>query len=72
MTLHEYVQEVFDYMVKKLPDVNQATLYEIAEFFVLKCNNFASDAIAENNERWLKEFDRYNRQWDKLIEKVYK
>jgi hypothetical protein len=72
MTLEKYTQEVFDYMCKKLPDVNQAVLYEVAEFFVLKSNNFAYDMIAENNTRWLKEFERYNKQWDRLVEKVYK
>lgn len=72
MTLNEYTQEVFDYMVKKLPDVNQATLLEITEFFVMKSNNFANDVVAEHNNLWLKEFERYNKQWDRLIEKVYK
>lgn len=54
MTLEKYAQEVFDYMVNKLPDVNHATLYEITEFFVLKSNNFSNDMIEKNNELWLK------------------
>ena len=54
MTLNEYSQEVFDYMVKKLPDVNQATLCEIAEFFAMKSNNFAYDMMTKNSEQWLK------------------
>lgn len=72
MTLEKYTQEVFDYITKKLPDANQATLLEITEFFVMKSNNFATDIVTANNERWLKEFERYNKQWDRLVEKVYK
>ena len=72
MTLNEYTKEVFEYMVNKLPDVNQATIMEITEFFVMKSNSFATDIVAENNDRWHKELERYNKQWDRLIEKVYK
>lgn len=72
MTLNEYVQEVVNYLYNKLPDVNPATICEIAEFFVMKSSNFANDKIAENNSMWQKEFERYNKQWDKLVEKVYK
>ena len=72
MTLNEYTKEVFDYMVNKLPDVNHATLLEITEFFVMKSNNFANDIVAEHNKLWYKEFERYNKQWDRLVEKVYK
>lgn len=72
MTLNEYAQEVFDYMVKKLPDVNQATLLEITEFFIMKSNNFATDMVAKHNEDWRKELDRYNKRWDRFIEKYYK
>ena len=64
MTLNEYSQEVLDYMIKKLPDVNQATLYEVTEFFVMKSNNFATDMIAENNTRWQEELKRYSKQMD--------
>ena len=62
MTLNEYSQEVLDYMVKKLPDVNPATLCEIAEFFAMKSNNFAYDMIAKNSEQWLKHIER-NDKW---------
>lgn len=62
MTLEKYTQEVFDYMTKKLPDVNQATLCEIAEFFAIKSNNFAYDMIAKNSEQWLKHIER-NDKW---------
>lgn len=72
MTLEKYAQEVFDYMINKLPDVNHATLYEIAEFFVLKSNNFASDMIVENNKSWQESFRRYEKQVDKIIERAYK
>lgn len=68
MTLDEYTKEVFDYMVKKLSDVNQATLYEIAEFFVLKSNNFAFDRVAENNKQWLETMKRNDNFYIKLIE----
>jgi hypothetical protein len=53
MTLIEYTQEVADYLAKKLPDANPATLCEIAEFFAMKTNNYAQDALNKNNEQWL-------------------
>ena len=62
MTLVEYTQEVLDYMVKKLPDVNHATLCEIAEFFAMKSNNFAYDMTAKNSEQWIKHIER-NDKW---------
>lgn len=58
MELHEYTQEVVDYMAKKLPDVNPATLCEIAEFFVMKTSNYTSDMIAKNNKQWWKHIQR--------------
>lgn len=72
MTLNEYSQEVLDYMVKKLPDVNTATLCEIAEFFALKSHNFASDMVTENNKQWHEELKRYGKQMDRLVEMAYK
>jgi len=72
MTLNEYAQEVFDYMAKKLPDINQATLLEIVEFFAMKSNNFVSDKIEESNKEWRKEFDRYDKKWQIFIAKFYK
>ena len=71
MTQNEYAQEVFDYMVKKLPDVNQATLLEITEFFVMKSNNYASDMVAKNSETWLKHMKR-NDEWYLEMLKRYK
>ena len=58
MELHEYTQEVVDYLVKKIPDVNTATLYEIAEFFTMKTNNYTSDMITKNSEQWLKHMQK--------------
>lgn len=72
MTLNKYAQEVLDYMIKKLPDVNQATLIEITEFFIMRSNNFAADKIAEHNQTWQKALQEHDRRWDKLIEKIYK
>jgi len=72
MTLEEYTNKVHNYLSAKLPDTNPATLYEIAEFFVMTSNNFANDMIAENNQVWQKEFKRQNKWYNQLIEKVYK
>lgn len=69
MTLNEYTQEVFDYMYKKLPDVNQATLLEITEFFVMKSNNFAFDRVAENYEQWQKYTKQSNDLYIKMLER---
>ena len=72
MTLNEYAQEVLDYMVKKLPDVNPATLCEIAEFFAMKSHNFANDMIAENNKSWHEHLKRDEKHMDRLLERAYK
>ena len=72
MTLYDYAQEVFDYMSAKLPDVNQATLYEITEFFVFKSSNFASDAVTENSKQWSEELKKYGNQMDRLLKRAYK
>lgn len=71
MTLNELTQEVVDYLTKKLPDVNQATLLEIAEFFVMKSNNYASDMVVKNSETWLKHMKR-NDEWYLEMIKRYK
>lgn len=67
MTLEKYAQEVFDYMVNKLPDVNHATLYETTEFFVLKTNNYTQDALNKNNEQWLENIKRQDEWYLKLM-----
>ena len=72
MTLNEYAQEVVDYLYKKLPDINPATLCEIAEFFVMKSSNFANDQIAESNKVMQKIFKRHDEQWMKILEKTNK
>ena len=69
MTLHEYTQEVIDYLCKKLPDVNVATLYEIAEFFAMKTSNYAQDEIKTNNQSWFGNMKRYDDFWIKLMKK---
>ena len=72
MTLNEYTQEVVDYLHKKLPDINPATLCEIAEFFVMKSHNFATDIVAENNKAMQKMFNNYDKKWIKLLERMDK
>jgi hypothetical protein len=69
MTLEKYAQEVLDYMVNKLPDVNHATLCEIVEFFVMKTNNYAQDVLNKNNEQWLDNIKRHD-DWYLKIMKV--
>ena len=69
MTLNELTQEVADYLTKKLPDVNPATLCEITEFFVMKSNNFASDIIMKNNEQWVKLIKRNDEFYIELIKR---
>ena len=72
MTLSEYTSEVNKYLRAKLPDVNHATLYEIAEFFVMKSNNFASDMVADNNKTWQEVFKRHNKQWCEIMKQTYR
>lgn len=72
MTLNEYTQEVYDYLDKKLPNCNPATLCEIAEFFVMKSSNFANDLLVEHNTAMQKMIDRRDKQWIKVLEKIGK
>lgn len=72
MTLSEYTQEVIDYMVKKLPDVNPATLCEIAEFFTMKTNNYTYDTMNENNKQWLRHMQRNDEFYIEWIKKMGK
>lgn len=69
MTLNEYSQEVLDYMVKKLPDVNPATLCEIAEFFAMKTSNYTSDMIVKNGEWWLKHIESNNKLYLEMMKR---
>ena len=72
MGLHEYTQEVVDYLVKKLPDANPATLCEIAEFFTMKTNNYTSDMIAKNSEQWTKQIQRNDEFYIEFIKRCNK
>jgi hypothetical protein len=67
MTLGEYAQEFVDYLCKKLPDINQATAMEIAEFATMKANNYAYDMVKENNDRWFKSTERSNELYSKFM-----
>ena len=58
MTLGNYAQEFVDYLCKKIPDINQATLMEIAEFATMKACNYANDEIKRNNKSWYDGFKR--------------
>jgi hypothetical protein len=67
MTLHEYTQEVVDYLCKKLPNVNVATILEIAEFFTMKTNNYSWDEIKKNNASWYNGIQKH----DEFLHKIY-
>ena len=69
MTLIEYTQAVVDYLAKKLPDINPATLCEIAEFFAMKTHNYTQDELKKNNEQWLDNMKRYD-EWYLHLMKV--
>jgi hypothetical protein len=62
MTLTKFVQEVVDYLYNKVPDMNAATMLEIAEFVAMKANNYATDMVKDNSERWL-DYIRKNDEW---------
>ena len=62
MTLGEYAQEVVDYLCKKIPGIDPATVIEIAECLTAKTANYAQDEIKENNKNWfdtLKQHDNF-------------
>lgn len=67
MTLGDYAQEVVDYLCKKIPDINPATILEIAEFATMKANNYAQDEIKKNNQSW---FDAMKKH-DEFLHKLY-
>ena len=67
MTLNEYAKQIIDYLCNKIPDINPATIQEIAEFFVMKSDNFAKDEIAKNNKSWYKELGKRDEQWKWVI-----
>lgn len=72
MTLTKYVSEIDDYLVKKLPDTNHATLCEIAEFFAMKSHNYATDCVLECEKIWREELNRSNKKYDDLLEMYFK
>ena len=72
MTLEEYTREVVEYLSNKIPDINAATAYEIAEFFVMKSNNFATDKVAENVKLWQETLRKNDRHWEKFVRNIYK
>ena len=72
MELNKYTQEVVDYLCKKLPDVNVATILEIAEFFVMKSNNYSQDQIKKHDEHWLDQMKRHDDFYSKLYLKLVK
>lgn len=69
MTLNDFAKEVSDYMYKKLPDVNAATILEIAEFTTMKAHNYTIDELEIANEKWCKYQDQANKLYLKYIEK---
>lgn len=72
MTLEKYAREVTNYLCDKIPDINPATAYEIAEFFVMKSSNFATDKIVENNKTWQEYFREHDERWKEFIRNTYK
>ena len=69
MTLGEYAQEVVDYLCKKLPDINPATIVEIAEFVTAKASNYAQDDIKKNNQSWFGGMKRHDEFYLELMKK---
>lgn len=70
MTLNEFAQDVVDYLYKKLPDVNEATLLEIAELMTAKAFNYAQDELKASNEKWSEQFRKSNEVYFDWIKRM--
>ena len=68
MTLNDFTQDVANYLYKKLPDANAATLLEIAEFTTMKAYNYAQDEIKESYQKWYDGQKKANDLFLKYIE----
>lgn len=69
MTLRNYAQEFVDYLCKKIPDINQSTLMEIAEFAAMKAHNYALDEIKRNNKSWYEGLKRSDDLYMQVIKR---
>ena len=69
MTLGDYAQEITNYLCKKLPCVDTATILEIAEFAAMKANNYTQDEIKKNNESWYDAMKKHDEFLHKLYER---
>lgn len=67
MTLGDYAQEIVDYLCKKIPGIDPATVLEVAEFATMKANNYVQDEIKKNNSSW---FDAMKKH-DEFLYKLY-
>lgn len=72
MTLEQYAQDIYKYLVSKAPTMEHSTAAEIAEFTAMKAYNYTVDAIAENNKAWSKEYMRSSNSWEQLLRKATK
>ena len=68
MTLNDFSQCVAEYLCNKLPDINIATLSEVAEFVTAKAHNYAQDEIKESYQKWFDGQKKVNELFLKYIE----
>lgn len=68
MTLNDFSQDVVTYLCNKLPDVNIATLSEIAEYITAKTHNYAQDEKQAAYEKWFEGQKKANDLFLKYIE----
>ena len=58
MTIIEFAHDAADYLSKKFPDANVASIAEAAEYLAMRANNYTQDVLKEelnkSNELWLK------------------
>lgn len=72
MTLEQYAQDVYTYLISKIPNIESCIAAEVAEFTTMKTYNYTVDAIAKNNKAWQKEYRRSNDSWEQLLRKATK
>lgn len=68
MTLNDFSQAVATYLCAKLPDINIATLSEIAEYLTAKAHNYAQDEIQAAYQKWFEGQKKANDLFLKYIE----
>ena len=70
MTLIEFAQSIADYLCNKIPDVDEATITEIAELVTTKTFNYTQDELKKSNEEWQNRLEKQNDMYINWIKRM--